>query len=91
MRTVNMLSNNNVNDDPAPHEFGHLLGLKDKYFVDKNNVAHEYDGYVGDIMATPYPNGNVQQKEINGILDQIKFTIDYEQIYKIHFNNPHDF
>jgi RHS repeat-associated protein len=55
-------------DDPAPHEFGHLLGLDDRY-TDKKGPD---PGWLGNIMANSI-TGTVEQKNINGIVgDSVK-------------------
>ena len=48
-------------DDPAPHEVGHLLGLGDRY-TDENGVD---PGWEGNIMGD---SGDVDQRNIDGIL-----------------------
>ena len=50
-------------DDPAPHEVGHLLGLKDRY-TDKNGANEEWKGNIMGNSRT----GTVEQKNIDGIL-----------------------
>lgn len=51
------------NDDPAPHEVGHLLGLKDRY-SDKGGADK---GWETNIMGDSQ-KGSVEQKNIDGIL-----------------------
>ena len=50
--------------DPAPHEFGHLLGLADRYtdFIGPN------PGWQGNIMAEGAMRGTVEQKNIDTIV-----------------------
>ena len=55
-----------ANDDPAPHEFGHLLGLDDKYF-DTDNGSSPNWGWFGNIMAESIV-GKVEQKTINAVV-----------------------
>ena len=50
-------------DDPAPHEVGHLLGLDDRY-TDKNGPNK---GWETNIMGSSQ-NGKVEQRNIDGIL-----------------------
>ena len=50
-------------DDPAPHEVGHLLGLDDRY-TDKNGPNK---GWGTNIMGDSQ-NGKVEQKNIDGII-----------------------
>ncbi|MGN6296513.1 MAG: RHS repeat domain-containing protein, partial [Ginsengibacter sp.] len=50
-------------DDPAPHEVGHLLGLDDRY-TDKNGPNK---GWEKNIMGDSQ-NGKVEQRNIDGIL-----------------------
>jgi RHS repeat-associated protein len=50
-------------DDPAPHEVGHLLGLDDRY-TDKNGPNK---GWENNIMGSSQ-NGKVEQRNIDGII-----------------------
>jgi len=50
-------------DDPAPHELGHLLGLDDRY-TDKNGPDK---GWGNNIMGNSQ-SGKVEQRNIDGIL-----------------------
>jgi hypothetical protein len=50
-------------DNPAPHEVGHLLGLKDRY-TDKNGANQ---GWENNIMGNSI-TGNVEQRNIDLIL-----------------------
>ena len=52
------------NDDPAPHETGHLLGLTDRYTDDKGANP----GWTGNIMAEAAMQGVVQQKNVDAIV-----------------------
>lgn len=56
-----------ANDDPAPHEFGHLLGLADRY-TDAGGIEK---GWGGNMMAEPTPYGSVQQKNIDALLSHV--------------------
>lgn len=51
-------------DNPAPHEFGHLLGLRDRY-SDKNGVSK---GWKGNIMGESR-TGKVEQRNIDAIVE----------------------
>ena len=46
-----------ASDNPAPHEFGHLLGFKDRY-----GEKGAQNGWEGNIMAEPAMKGRVEQK-----------------------------
>ena len=50
--------------DPAPHEFGHLLGLDDHY-IEKGGSEN---GWQGNIMAEKAMQGNVEQRNIDTII-----------------------
>ena len=80
--------------NPALHEFGHLLGLKDQYIEYTETIngrkvvkSKPIDGWEGNIMAE-YKNGKVNQKNINSIFKNrsikdlnnwIKKASDYEK------------
>ena len=51
-------------DNPAPHEFGHLLGLLDRY-SDNGGV---FKGWENNIMGESR-TGSVDQRNINGIVE----------------------
>ena len=53
-------------DDPAPHEVGHLLGLHDRY-SDKNGINI---GWENNIMGDS-KNGEVDNRNINDILGHV--------------------
>ena len=48
-------------DDSAPHEFGHIIGLPDRY----TNGKGANKGWKGNIMAEPAMQGVVEQRDIN--------------------------
>jgi RHS repeat-associated protein len=52
--------------DPAPHEFGHFIGLKDRYDR-KTSDAHV--GWIGNVMAMPAGQGKVDTRNIFAVLD----------------------
>ncbi len=58
-------------DDPAPHEVGHLLGLDDRY-TDKNGPNK---GWEKNIMGNSQ-NGKVEQRNINGMLQDAMKAYD---------------
>ena len=80
-------------DNPAPHEVGHLLGLGDRY-TDKGGVNK---GWEGNIMGESR-TGNVEQRNIDGILKDAMKAYDKwiqnpknegkEFRYEINTNNP---
>ena len=80
-------------DNPAPHELGHLLGLDDRY-TDKNGVNK---GWENNIMGDSQ-NGKVEQRNINGIIQDAlkayetwskdKNNIGKEFRYEINVNRP---
>lgn len=53
-------------DDPAPHEIGHMLGLTDRY-KDKNGASVTDIGWENNIMGNSR-TGKVEQRNIDGIL-----------------------
>ena len=53
-------------DDPAPHEIGHMLGLTDRY-KDKNGTSVIDTGWENNIMGNSH-TGKVEQRNIDGIL-----------------------
>ena len=53
-------------DDPAPHEFGHILGLGDRY--DDKRGANK--GWENNIMGDS-KNGKVETRNINAILGDV--------------------
>ncbi|CAM2007562.1 hypothetical protein [Acanthopleuribacter pedis] len=59
--------------DPAPHEFGHLIGLKDRYTNGKPDAK-----WKGNIMAEPAMKGTVEKRNIHTVL---------EPAYKEHLKN----
>lgn len=67
-------------DDPAPHELGHLLGLKDRY----SDSGGTDPGWSGNIMGDS-ATGNVDQRNINGVVgDSVK---DLNKAVKNGFNS----
>ena len=80
-------------DDPAPHEVGHLLGLNDRY-TDKNGPNK---GWESNLMSSSQ-NGKVEQRNIDGILQDAmkayeswskdKNNVGKEFRYEIDINRP---
>jgi hypothetical protein len=80
-------------DNPAAHELGHLLGLKDRY-SDENGPNK---GWENNIMGNSQ-NGKVEQRNIDGILHAAKEAYEIwskdknnegkEFRYEINTNNP---
>jgi RHS repeat-associated protein len=58
-------------DDPAPHEFGHLLGLDDRYTDDKGADKGWENNIMGDSK-----NGKVEQINIDAILEDAMKAYD---------------
>ena len=67
-----------INDNPAPHEAGHLLGLGDRYSnIEKDGkiISVPHEGWEGNIMASgPNVAGGpkVDQRNINEIMQNIQ-------------------
>jgi hypothetical protein len=60
-------------DNAGAHEFGHMLGLKDRYIdVIKNgtSVSVPHKGWEGNIMRTS--EGRVEQRNIDGISHSVR-------------------
>ena len=53
-------------DDPSVHEFGHLLGFKDRYSKKGANK-----GWEGNIMAESVMKGKVEQRNIDALMRPI--------------------
>lgn len=51
-------------DNPAAHEFGHILGLPDRY-VEGGGAQ---TGWSGNMMAMPAGKGRVQQRDIDAVV-----------------------
>ena len=52
-------------DNPAAHEFGHLLGLPDRYRLFRGGPR---TGWEGNVMAMPAGHGVVEQRDIDRIV-----------------------
>jgi hypothetical protein len=56
-------------DNAGAHEFGHMLGLKDRYTdTDQGSVPHK--GWEGNIMGTS--GGRLEQRNIDGIYHSVR-------------------
>ena len=56
-------------DNPAPHEFGHMLGLKDKYSKSQEAYGTPInDIWEKNIMANPAGKGMVEKKNLDILL-----------------------
>lgn len=69
---------NKDEDSPAAHEFGHIMGLRDRYFTYKDlkdfsllkpYIGKPYKGWKGNIMSDV--KGNVTNENIKCLLDPI--------------------
>jgi uncharacterized protein RhaS with RHS repeats len=58
-------------DDPAPHELGHLLGLDDRYTDDKGPNKGWENNIMGDSK-----NGIVEQRNVDGVLQDAMKAYD---------------
>jgi len=73
-RTKGRFGRTLANDDPAPHEFGHLLGLADRY-KDVNGVSVPDKGWEKNLMGSSR-TGKVDQRNIDAIMANV-FTQDF--------------
>ena len=58
-------------DNPAPHEFGHIIGQSDKYITDKNDPLYGQpvnDSWINNIMGSR--KGKVEKKNLDILLTQ---------------------
>ena len=55
-------------DNPMPHEFGHILGHPDKYDSKNNPISPDWEG---NVMAELAGQGSPSEKNINEILSPI--------------------
>ena len=73
-------------DNPAPHEFGHMLGLKDKYSKSKEAYGTPInDIWEKNIMANPAGKGMVEKKNLEAVLISfdkfVKHNLDECDLY----------
>ena len=87
-----------VENNPMPHEFGHILGLSDKYITKGNNygkpVSPEWEG---NIMAEPAGKGYVGKLNADILfkhpifseyyITPLRRVVNPENISKIYINN----
>lgn len=62
-----------ANDNPAPHETGHLLGLDDRYqdvIVDGIIQSRPNDGWENNIMGG---GSSVEQRNIDGVIRALPY------------------
>ena len=61
-----------------PHEFGHMLGLKDHYRNIEGNGNKPYidEGWEGNIMAAPAGKGQVDLRNLDILLPQFIIQSD---------------
>ena len=78
-----------MEDNPMPHEFGHMLGLKDHYHYIEGNGNNPYlieEGWDGNIMAAPAGKGLVEEKNLDILLS--KPIQQYEQFIEMNKDVP---
>lgn len=57
-------------DNPMPHEFGHMMGLIDRYYKESKKAV---PGWSGQIMAEPSGVGIVDNRSISGVLNPLLY------------------
>lgn len=62
------------------HEFGHLIGLRDRYQEDENGKSFSIPGWEGNIMADS-SWGRVEQKNVDAVAKQVLARYRYRQTY----------
>ena len=63
-------------DNPMPHEFGHMLGLKDHYHKIERSLYVTDEGWEGNIMAAPAGKGQVDLRNLDILLPQFIIQSD---------------
>ena len=70
--------------DPAPHEFGHILGLRDRYVTKSQSQRYNGDyyglsylGWEGNIMAEKAGEGKVTNKNMDCLLKPLFQKCDW--------------
>ena len=92
------ITTNFLQGDPLIHEFGHLIGLKDRYHeqkptsVVKNTHSLPDIGWEGNVMAEIPKNGKVESKNLKYFFKGIDFIHKFQNSNKplhfyINFNN----
>ena len=79
----------NGNNDMI-HEFGHLLGLKDKYGTDRNDpktYRKALAGYEGNVMAEQAGMGVVEPSNVEGALYPVFNSRVKGSVYRLHWYN----
>lgn len=61
--------------DPSSHEFGHLIGLKDRY----TDASGADLSWAGNIMAEPAGAGIVEQKNIDALAAPLVKSFNYQK------------
>jgi RHS repeat-associated protein len=71
-------------DNAGAHEFGHMLGLKDRYTDEKNVGSIPHKGWEGNIMGSS--EGRVEQRNIDGIYNSVRQNINNTKGMKLLFS-----
>ena len=72
------------------HEFGHILGLRDKYITNKKSTKHGQpisEFWRWNIMAAPAGLGDVEEKNMKILLEK---PIEWHRLKKLLFPNKKD-
>lgn len=64
-----------ISENPMPHEFGHVLGLRDRYKV---TATSNPDSWRGNIMAEPSGFGSVETRNIDAV---VRKAVYYHELY----------
>jgi hypothetical protein len=80
--------------NPMAHEFGHMLGLADRYHVSsapnerRERIKHADYGWAGNIMASRPDKGKVEEKNFKSIFSQLNALEKFQKSQGILFPNP---